>query len=75
LRGFRLRAGHSLTKWASRNVARQVVNQGDHQWVELEEVPGPDPNPPEPFRYRGGRPIPSGLDVVSVAAYREQERP
>ena len=28
-------------------VARELPKQGDQEWVEFEEVPGPDPDPPE----------------------------
>jgi hypothetical protein len=54
-------------------VARELPNQGEHEWVEFEEMPGADPDSPEPVRYRGGRPISSRLDVVFVAAYPQQE--
>ena len=28
-------------------VAREIPKRGDQEWVEFEEVPGPDPDPPE----------------------------
>ena len=54
-------------------VERELPNQGFQEWVEFEEVPGSDPNPPEPIRYDRGRPIASRLDVAFVAAYPRQE--
>jgi hypothetical protein len=45
-------------------VARQLPNRGDEQWVEFEERPGPDPNPPPMFKG-----IPDVLDIVYVEAY------
>jgi hypothetical protein len=54
-------------------VARDLPQQGDQEWAEFEEVPGPDPHRPDPIRYRGGRPISSRLDVVFVAAYPQPE--
>jgi hypothetical protein len=47
-------------------VARQLPSQGGQAWVEFEEVPGPDPNPPVTTGCRGGHPIASGLDVMFV---------
>jgi hypothetical protein len=45
-------------------VAKQLPKRGDHEWVEFQELPGPDPNPQE-----RGRGVPEYLDVVFVAAY------
>jgi len=46
-------------------VARQLPSQGDQEWVEFEELPGPDPNPPE--RPEPG--TPTSFNVVFVEAY------
>ena len=46
-------------------VARELPNRGDQEWVEFEEVPGPDPSPPQ----HSARGIPDRLDVKFVAAY------
>jgi hypothetical protein len=46
--------------------ARQLPNQGDQEWVEFEEVPGPDPKPPVTTGCRGGHRIASRLDVMFV---------
>jgi hypothetical protein len=54
-------------------VARELPAQDGQEWVEFEEVPGPDPNPLEPSRYHGGRPISLRLDVAFVAAYPQQD--
>ncbi len=37
-------------------ITKQLPNNGNQEWVEYEEVPGPDPSPPEklthaPLRY------------------------
>jgi hypothetical protein len=50
-------------------VARELPKQGDQEWVEFEEVPGPNPNPPQ-CRTRG---TPDRLDVMLVRAYPQPE--
>jgi len=46
-------------------VARELPKRGDQEWVEFEEVPGPNPNPPA-HRTRGTL---DRLDVMLVTAY------
>ena len=46
-------------------VARELPKQGDQEWVEFEEVPGPDPDPPEQL----ARGIPHCIDVRFVEPY------
>ena len=43
-------------------VARELPNRGDQEWVEFEEVPGPDPEPPK----HPARGIPDRIDVMFV---------
>ena len=46
-------------------IARHLPKQGDQEWVEFEEVPGPDPDlPPHPARG-----IPDRIDVMFVEPY------
>jgi hypothetical protein len=40
-------------------------NRGDQEWFEFEEVPGPDPNPPQ-------RGFPTSMNIVFVAPHPEQ---
>jgi len=49
-------------------VARELPPEDGNEWVEFEEVPGPDPKPLEPLRHRGDHPIASRLDVMFVKA-------
>jgi hypothetical protein len=53
--------------------ARGLPTRNGQEWVEFEELPGPDPNPPEPIGYHRGHPILSRLDVAFVGAYPQQE--
>jgi hypothetical protein len=50
-------------------VARELPKQGDREWVEFEEVPGPDPDPPEPL----ARGAPRRLNIMFVEAYPSTE--
>jgi hypothetical protein len=50
-------------------VGCQLPSQGDQEWVEFEEVRGPDPNPAEPAGWRKEHPIANRLDVMFVTAY------
>ena len=50
-------------------VARELPKQGDQEWVEIEEVPGPDPDPPEQL----ARGAPQRLDVMFVGPYPRTE--
>jgi hypothetical protein len=52
-------------------VGRQLPSQGDQEWVEFEEVPGPDPNPAATKGCRRGHLVASRLDVMFVKAYPE----
>jgi hypothetical protein len=54
-------------------IVRELPNQGDQEWVEYEEVPGPDPNPPVCPARGGTRPIASRTDIMFVKAYPQQE--
>jgi hypothetical protein len=49
-------------------IARYLPNKGNEEWVEFEEVPGPDPNPPQ--RHLNGSP--KYLDVMFVEARKCQ---
>lgn len=42
-----------------------LPNRGSQEWVEYEEVPGPNPIPPQP---RGG--IPKCINIIFVRPYR-----
>ena len=42
-------------------VTKQLPNKNGQEWVEFEEVPGPDPNPP-----KRNHTIPDRLDIVYV---------
>ena len=50
-------------------ISKHLPNIGDQEWVEFEEVPGPDPNPPQ----RPARGLPIHLDVMLVEAYPWRE--
>jgi len=45
-------------------IAKQLPSQNGEEWVEFEEVPGPDSNPPE---RKAGRP--DLIDVMFVGPY------
>ena len=45
-------------------IAKQLPNRNGEEWVEFEEVPGPDPNPQE---RKAGRP--DCIDIVLVKPY------
>jgi hypothetical protein len=53
-------------------LARQLPSNGDQEWVEFEEVPGPDPKPAESTGCQRGHPIASRMDVMFVKAYPEE---
>ena len=44
-------------------VAKELPSRNGQEWVEFEEVPGPDPNPPQ----RPQRGLPTRIDVLLVA--------
>ena len=46
-------------------IAKQLPSQNGEEWVEFEEVPGPDSNPPE---RKAGRP--DVIDVMFVGPYK-----
>jgi hypothetical protein len=50
-------------------VARELPKQGDQEWVEYEEVPGPDPDPPQQL----DRGMPRRLNVMFVEPYPRTE--
>ena len=50
-------------------VARELPTQGDREWVEFEEVPGPDPDPPQQL----ARGIPHCIDGRFVGPYPSTE--
>src|SRR5690242_6504165 len=52
--------------------ARELPKQGDQEWVEFEEVPGPEPAPVQ-IPSRGGHPIAMALDVMFVEPYPRAE--
>ena len=53
-------------------VAKQLPSQNGREWVEFEEVPGPDPNPPQQPARRGS--VPTHFDVHFVAPYPRPEQ-
>jgi hypothetical protein len=46
-------------------IAKHLPSQSGQEWVEFEEVPGPDPSPPQELKF--GQP--RYIDVVLVAPY------
>jgi hypothetical protein len=50
-------------------ISKHLPNRGDQEWVEFEEVPGPDPNPSQ----RPDRGLPIHLDIMLVKAYPWRE--
>ena len=46
-------------------ITRELPKQGDREWIEFEEVPGPDPDPPQ-HPTRGS---PHRIDIMFVEAY------
>ena len=46
-------------------IAKHLPSQSGQEWVEFEERPGPDPNPPQ----EGRRGLPEYLDVMFVAPH------
>jgi hypothetical protein len=53
-------------------VARELPKQGDQEWVEYEEVPGPDPDPPQQL----ARGIPQRIEChVRGALSQNRRRP
>jgi hypothetical protein len=53
-------------------VARQLPNVGNQEWVEFEEVPGPDPGASQ-RAVRAGQAIARRFDVMFVAPYPGSE--
>ena len=49
-------------------IAKLLPDQDGQEWVEYEERPGPDPNPPQ--NVRG---VPQYLDIMLVEAYPPAE--
>jgi hypothetical protein len=45
-------------------VTKQLPSQNGQEWVEFEEVPGPDPNPPELAEHKRG--VPTLISVMFV---------
>jgi len=45
-------------------VAKHLPSQNGQEWVEFEEVPGPDPNPPEFQEHKRG--LPTLISVMFV---------
>jgi hypothetical protein len=50
-------------------VAKQLPSRNGQEWVEFEEVPGPDPNPPQ----KPQRGVPTRIDVLLVAPPRTDD--
>ena len=50
-------------------VTRELPKRGDREWVEFEEVPWPDPDPPQ-RRTHGS---PHRIDIMFVKAYPDTE--
>ena len=48
-------------------VSKELPSQNGQEWVEFEEVPGPNPNPPQQPAQRGNFPI--HIDVHYVEPY------
>ena len=46
-------------------ITRELPKQGDREWVEFEEVPGPDPDPPRDPTHGS----PHRIDIMFVEAY------
>jgi len=46
-------------------VTKQLLSQNGQEWVEFEEVPGPDPNPP-PARYQHQGSVPTLVSIMFV---------
>jgi hypothetical protein len=53
-------------------VAKQLPSQNGREWVEFEEVPGPDPNPPQQPARRDS--VPTHFDVHFVTPYPRPEQ-
>jgi hypothetical protein len=53
-------------------VARQLPSVGNQEWVEFEEVPGPDPDASQ-RAVRAGQAIARRFDVMFVAPYPRAE--
>jgi hypothetical protein len=53
-------------------VAKELPSQNGQEWVEFEEVPGPDPNPPQQPARRSS--VPTHFDVMFVAPYPRPEQ-
>jgi hypothetical protein len=51
-------------------ISRHLPNQGDREWVEFEEVPGPEPiGPHEVKEPIGPQEVNGYMDIVFVSAY------
>lgn len=46
-------------------IAKQLPAKAGQEWVEFEEVPGPDPSPPRNLKLG----VPERIDIVFVAPY------
>ena len=47
-------------------VAKELPSQNGQEWVEFEEVPGPDPNPPPAQRYQHQGSVPTLVSIMFV---------
>jgi len=51
-------------------VAKELPSRNGQEWVEFEEVPGPDPNPQQQSARLG---VPTQIDVLFVAPHPRPE--
>ncbi len=47
-------------------VAKELPSKNGQEWVEFEEVPGPDPNPPQAQQYQHQGSVPTLVSVMFV---------
>jgi hypothetical protein len=72
---IKLRFGHlkrlprEIPGRAPRHRRAGATETGDQEWVQFEEVPGPDPDPPQQL----ARGIPHRIDVMFVEPYPRTE--
>jgi hypothetical protein len=50
-------------------ITRQLPDRGGNEWVEFQEVPGPEPNAPQPTPLGSARALERRLDIRFVEAY------
>jgi len=53
-------------------VGKQLPSKNGQEWVEFEEVPGPDPNPQQQPPRLGS--VPTHIDVLFVASHPRPEQ-